>query len=62
MKAIIIEEIRFVEILELLEAECQIYMKEPYSQGEKDSARRTHRLIHNRLVRWMQDQGASCIR
>lgn len=68
MKAIIIEEERFVEILDLLrhqvkEKAQEYHFDDPIKNGiAKQATEDCGRLINYYLVRWMQSHGAKCIR
>ena len=69
MKAIIIEEDRFFEIMELIELEA-MKLKESdiperidiSRQGWKSAITEVHRNMHYHFVLWAQSHGASCIR
>ena len=68
MRAIIIEEERFTEILDFMELkakEMAVESNEPERLGfDKDLWRiavtDAHRLMHYHFVRWAQSHGASC--
>jgi len=70
MKAIIIEEVRFVEILESLkyESERMVHSSNaPERLGVSKqvwsvAVHEVHSNFHYHLVRWMQGHGASCTR
>lgn len=69
MKAIIIEEDRFFEILELIELEA-MKLKESderqcfgiSKQAWGSAVTEIHRTMHYHFVLWAQSHGASCIR
>jgi len=62
MKAIIIEEERFIEILETLKYEVEKMISEGSSSSYQKGIREAHRNFHHHLVKWMQSHGASIIR
>jgi hypothetical protein len=62
MKAIIIEEVRFVEIIETLKFQSEKLISETDNSDVHEGIRQAHRNFHYYLVRWMQSHGASAIR
>ena len=70
MKAIIIEEVRFVEILEDLKYHAESLASNVTTPDRigwdramwAAAVQECHRQLHFRLVQWMQSHGASCIR
>jgi hypothetical protein len=67
MKAIIIEEERFTEVLDLMKKAAMDAAKYPHDKPEyipqKDweaALESAHRAIHYTFVRWAQSHGASC--
>lgn len=69
MKAIIIEEERFVEIRELMEYEA-LKLKDSHHYQSTGSSERTweaairevHRCMNYHFVQWAQSHGAKCVR
>lgn len=67
MKAIIIEEDRFVEIVETMQFKAEQMMNKPDYCGVDPKIYRAivesvHRCMHYEFVRWAQSHGAKCVR
>lgn len=70
MRVIIIEEERFVEILELMKAESKRLAADSNTPGRlgwsksmwEEACAEVQRNIHFHFVRWAQSHGASCVR
>lgn len=70
MRAIIIEEERFVEVLQLMRAEATTLHENAYllqkcgltPERAKFAADEMFRTINLHFVRWAQSHGASCVR
>jgi hypothetical protein len=67
MKAIIIEEERFKEILELMKLESYELKKSNIAEIHniddstwQEAIRQVHRSMHYHFVKWAQSHGASC--
>lgn len=69
MKAIIIEEERFAEIVKIMRQEATNLHQNSYllkqcgltEDQAKFAAAEIHRTIHFHFVRWAQSHGASCL-
>lgn len=61
MRAIIIEEERFAEIVKRLRLECERVANDDPRPEFKEGVRVAARTINYHLVRWMQSHGASFV-
>ena len=60
MKAIIIEEDRFKEIVDRMKFEAEKMVNESEHAMEKRMIEDVHRCLHYHFVKWAQSHGASC--